>query len=156
MGIPLFRIPVLLAALSLIYGIYASPTYGEEFSPEIQEEMSVEKMMELMKKEGYSVTLDDDGDILWKIEGYNTWILLEDDGSTILFYTGFVDTNTTLRDVNDWNQNKKYSRSYIDDDGDPNLEADLDLNGGVTMGRIVTYLKTCHISFQTWLSEVVR
>jgi hypothetical protein len=60
-----------------------------------------------------------------------------------------------LKDVNEWNRTKRYSRSYLDEEGDPFLELDLDLAGGVLKERIVDFLSTCRQSFLIWYDEVL-
>lgn len=48
-----------------------------------------------------------------------------------------------------------YSSSYIDKDGDPVLELDLNLEGGVTEKRIVDFLLTSRVSYLAWRKEVL-
>ena len=124
--------------------------------PPIIVKTTVDQLLTIAKDEGYAVSLDDDGDLMWKIEGFRTYLLISDSGEYIQFQTSFEDTEATLETVNAWNQTKRYSRTYLDDDGDPILELDLDLEGGVTHARIVDYLKTCRLSFQSWMNEVVN
>jgi hypothetical protein len=113
-------------------------------------------MAAILKSEGYAHTVDPDGNIIWTIEGYKTTLIISTDKKSVQFYASFGDGNATLKKVNEWNKGKKYSKSYLDDDGDPVLELDLDLEGGVTRERIVDYLKTCRSSFTAWLKEVVQ
>jgi len=108
-----------------------------------------------MKQEGYAITMRDDSYVEWRIDGRKSQIFVADDGRSVQFHTAFLDTKATLNTVNDWNQSKKYSRSYLDDDGDPHLQLDLDLSGGITEARIIDFLATCRQSFERWLKEVV-
>jgi hypothetical protein len=49
--------------------------------------------------------------------------------STIQFYTGFSDRkNVSLERINDWNKNRRFARAYIDNDGDPVIEMDVDMD----------------------------
>jgi hypothetical protein len=46
------------------------------------------------------------------------------------------------------------ARAYLDEDGDPALESELDLEGGVTRQAIISFLDTFEISlsqFATWI-----
>jgi hypothetical protein len=52
------------------------------------------------------------------------------DCTTVGFYTGFTDVDLTLQQVNDWNAAERWVRTYVDKDGDPVLEMDLDLDFG--------------------------
>ncbi|MBM3409400.1 MAG: YbjN domain-containing protein [Gammaproteobacteria bacterium] len=123
---------------------------------QVVESVTATQMLSLMKAEGYAVEADSDGDLVWKIDGTKTLMLISKDRSSLQLFASFVDGNATLKKVNEWNKSKRYSRTYLDEDGDPCLELDLDLDGGVTFARITDYLKTCRISYQAWCQEVVK
>ena len=122
-------------------------------------ELTAAEIVEIMKDEGYSVELesyaDQEPDVLWQLDGNTCIIFTYDDGHAIQFYVGFTDTNATLRDVNEWNKTKRFSRSYLDDEGDPCLELDLDFAGGITESRLHDFFRTCKVSFQQWHKYVV-
>jgi hypothetical protein len=109
----------------------------------------------IMKSEGYSVTADKDGDIIWKIEGLNAALMIDEKGDSLLFQISFSESKANLQHVNAWNQNKRYSRTYIADDDRVVLELDLSLNGGVSKARIIDFLKTSRLSLAAWTKEVV-
>jgi predicted RNase H-related nuclease YkuK (DUF458 family) len=50
--------------------------------------------------------------------------------TTLQFYTGFNDTKTTADRMNEWNREQRWARGYIDKDGDPVIEMDVDLDFG--------------------------
>jgi hypothetical protein len=59
--------------------------------------------------------------------------------------------------VNDWNRDKNYTKAFLDKDGDPNLEMDLDLAGGVTVARVKDAISTFEQSlkaFQKMLADL--
>lgn len=119
--------------------------------------ISAAEMKDLMKAAGYdSVTLAEEGHLNWQIEGFRTQVFIMKDQESMQFHAAFGDGNATMEKVNAWNRGKRYSRTYLDNEGDPHLELDLDLAGGVTEARIHDFLKTCRISFITWCVEVVR
>lgn len=100
---------------------------------------------------------DKNGTLIWKINGFKTRLIIPDgEASNIQFHTAFNDGSATPEKVNAWNRTKRYSRTYLDDDGDPHLELDLDLEGGVTRERIVNFLLTCRVSMEAWCEEVVK
>ncbi|MEJ5187622.1 MAG: YbjN domain-containing protein [Breznakiellaceae bacterium] len=115
-----------------------------------------EQLMDFMKNEGYAVQLDEDGDILWKQDGYKTYLFLEDNNTVILFYVAFSDAEVTLDEVNAWNRDHKFSRSYIDDENNLCLESDLCLTGGVTPDRLRSFLRICRDVFAGWRSELFQ
>lgn len=48
---------------------------------------------------------------------------------TLQYFMGFTDAkDTTLEELNEWNSTKRFARAYRDDEGDPVLEMDLDLD----------------------------
>ncbi len=58
--------------------------------------------------------------------------------------------------INEWNRSKRFSRSYIDREGDPILESDIDLEGGVTEQAIVTWIQTFAISLKAFNGMLVE
>ncbi len=133
-----------------------STEISAEQSDKIISSVSRNQIMEIMKSEGYAVTINDAGNILWKIDGINAFMFVSNNEESLQFFSGIRDGNSTMEKVNDWNKTMRFSRSYLDDDRDPILELDLDLAGGVTKDRIVDFLKTCRSSFNAWISQVVR
>ena len=49
---------------------------------------------------------------------------------TVTFYAGWSGTKANIELMNDWNKAKRFSRAYIDKDGDPVMEFDVDLDDG--------------------------
>ena len=143
------RFFTMLAALALMLGVA-----GTAQAQAVVSKTSTAQLESIMKQEGYSYTVDKDGDLVWKIDGYSALLLIPKDKASILFRASF-DRNVPLSRINSWNRTKKYSRSYLDHENDPVLELDLDLEGGVTQARIVSFLKTSNISFSVWRNEVL-
>jgi hypothetical protein len=111
---------------------------------EIIKELSVtntERILEAMKVEYTEVSA---GTYRFNLGGYKT--LLFNKGKNLQFYASFK-KKTTLGRINDWNAGKRYTRAYLDKDGDPVLEADLDLEGGVSYGAVAEF-------FKTWVTSV--
>lgn len=118
--------------------------------------ITVDELIDLMTDEGYAVELHEAGFVQWKIEGYRCQVFVAENSEAVQFHISFGDGNATLKKINLWNATKRFSRTYLDDDGDPHLELDLDLAGGVTEGRIKDYLRTCKVSLAAWCKEVVE
>lgn len=142
--------------LVIVCGSNPSLLYAEQLMANVYGRTTISELEKLMKMKEYDVTVDEEGDIEWNISEYKAWIVVYDGGKSLLFHTGFVDTETTLRHVNDWNRENRFSRSYISDDGDPILELDLDLDGGVTLERIYRFLERCRSQFVQWENDAVR
>jgi hypothetical protein len=66
---------------------------------------------------------------------------------TLQYYMGFSDAKeVSLDKLNKWNKNKRFARAYKDDEGDPVLEMDVDLDfAGIPRENIGE-------SFNTWAS----
>ena len=64
---------------------------------------------------------------------------------------------SVLDKINEWNRSKRFSRAYLDADGDAVVEMDLNLRGGVTRDnieanfsnwRLILDQFTAHIGFK--------
>lgn len=162
--------------MALACGLGAGPTFAQQVpprtsaapatvsagsasrlaAPQVLERISPAQLQEIFKEEGYSFTPDADGDVVWKIDGVKTMVLRSEKGNQLSFVAAFKSTEkTTLVKVNEWNRTKKFSRSYLDKDGDPMLQLDLDLEGGIAKPRITDFLKTCRVSLAAWIREVL-
>ena len=112
--------------------------------------------LEIMDAEGYSAEKDADGDIEWKIDGFKAWIVFPDSETHILFISAFGGTEANLRKVNTWNSEVIYSRSYIDENGNPKLEYPLRTKSGVTKEQARDYLSLCRDIFSEWVVDVIK
>ncbi len=69
------------------------------------------------------------------VDGVNSLVLFMDcddaktNCKTIQFYAGYSVSDVFETDrINQWNRDKRFSRAYVDNSGDPVLEMDLDLD----------------------------
>ncbi|MCX7828521.1 MAG: YbjN domain-containing protein [Thermanaerothrix sp.] len=148
---PMVLLALLVSAASILIPCTARAGSGPQ---DLVYKITREELVKIMKQDGYSADLDKDGDIIWKLEGYNALVLTPND-SSIEFYIAFAESKATMEKINAWNMNRRYSRSYMDEKKQACLELDLDLEGGVTRDRIRDFLKTCRESFVTWYKEVL-
>ncbi|WP_347241413.1 YbjN domain-containing protein [Thermus sp.] len=75
--------------------------------------------------------------------------------SSLQLYAGFsMKKPPSLERINAWNREKRFSRAYLDKDGDPVLEWDLDLSGGVTDGAIKAFLDLFEESLRAFASWI--
>lgn len=129
-----------LSVLSVFFALSA-PSFAE--SPAIVEVMTIQEVSDLLAEEGYRPEIDDETACSFKIQGYNAQIILYNEGEALQFHISWIETDATLDSLNSWNESYRFGRAYMDDKGNPHLEVDLDLAGGVTRDRIKDYLKTC-------------
>ncbi len=88
-----------------------------------------------------------DGVYAFNVEGIK--MLIFNKGKTLQLHAGFS-TKISLSRINEWNRTKRLSRAYNDQDGDANIEADLELTGGVTQQNVKEWLKTYVISLKAF------
>lgn len=122
---------VLLAASLCAASVQAAPLV-DATDPEV--------LLELAKGYGSATLKEDDyGDplIVGRVEGNKYSIFFygcEDnrDCDDILFSAAWSGYDITMRDMNDWNNEKRYGKAYLDNDGDPALELVANLKYGVS------------------------
>ena len=142
---------------------YSAKAMAAPDDSKVYTRITSQELYDIMKEHGCDVKYDEDEDdveddtsLVWRIDGKRTIILFYDGGTALQLYCVYVDTNVTTEDANDWNMTHRFSRAYLDDDGDPCLEVDLDLAGGVTRARIKDYLDTCTVAVYTWKTEYIN
>ena len=129
-----------IAGLSM--GALAAPTIyyaaDEGLIHQVLSEMELE----------YELLLDQNNDPTWTFThlGILITIISYDEVTpgryaSLLFYAGWAaDDVVTLSSINDWNSGSRFGRAYIDDSGDPIIELDLLMTGGVTADTIREYI----------------
>lgn len=61
--------------------------------------------------------------------------------NSLVFWGGFaMNEKPSIDAINEWNQTKRFSRAYLDEEGDPILEMDLLVDGGITEATLVEAL----------------
>ena len=96
----------------------------------------------------YELALDDADDPLWTFTHLGLLISLiaydktaPGQYASLLFYAGWAtESDVPLTAVNDWNARSRFGRAYIDETGDPVIELDLLLSGGVTVQTVKDYI----------------
>lgn len=113
-----------------------------------------DELFGLLAKEGLVPERLKDSVIRVKMEMITVLFLVADDQESIQAYAGFKSDKANLSKINDWNRSKRYSRAYIDKEGDPVIELDLDLVGGITPARFVDFVKTVRVSVVQYMKHV--
>jgi hypothetical protein len=123
---------------------------------QIYERIGPQEMIAILESEGYSnASVDQDGDVELRMQGSVVYFIMAEDRESIQFYCGWEHDGVSLATINEWNRGKKYSRAYLDQQGNPVLELDLDLAGGVTRERITDFIDTAKISLIYFEREVL-
>lgn len=96
----------------------------------------------------YTVAWDEHGDPFWTVMWSEIVFTIaaydeqqSGDYASLLFYAGWeTAAEISLADVNQWNSQSRFGRAYLDDSGDPAIELDLLLVGGITSQTIEEYI----------------
>ncbi|MDR1080764.1 MAG: YbjN domain-containing protein [Deltaproteobacteria bacterium] len=120
--------------------------------------LNMESLGAVMRSKGYE-TQDLPGvaknhGFMWTLPDGVGSLRIAEGGSSLHFYSAFVEGGAGFEKVNGWNRNFYFSRSYVDDDGDPGLYLDLNLEGGVCEDRILDFLATCIASDSMWREKL--
>lgn len=135
---------------ALVLAVHPAPAAADVLT-----QVSTSAIAQMMKDEGYAATVDKDGDIVWKIDGVTTLLLVDTKAKALSFRVSFKNERTTLKMVNDWNRTTRFSQSYMDEEGDPVLQSDLQFEGGITTERVHDYLRLCRRLLEVWTKEVL-
>ncbi len=129
----------------------------------IFETLSGEDLAAVTRAAGFVPELDEDaaGDpmVRFRLEGLRTSIFMygcEDDRCTSYQFTaGFaMDEKPAVETINEWNRIKRFGRAYADLEGDPFVEMDVDLDGGVTHEYLVRTFTTWRAVFVSFLQHI--
>lgn len=85
------------------------------------------------------------GSLRFMLEGNNVTLYNYSDGDLQLWW-GVRHEGCTFEIVNEWNQTKRLSRAYLDEEGDPILEADLLANAGINKEMIQEFISVFSLS----------
>jgi len=100
-------------------------------------------------------SIDKDGDIFVNMQGHRVLLLIGSyEGRCVSPRFAMAGTKATMETVNTWNKDMRFSRAFLDSDGDPVLEADLDMDGGVTVDRVKDFLRTYSMSLTRFLQAI--
>lgn len=122
------------------------------------ESLTAAQLKQIMAGEGYNVTVDEDGDISWKLDGYKAFITFYDKNHSMQFFVRFTAENPDPEKVNLFNAKYRFGRTYIATGKKGKalaLELDLDFAGGITEARLKDFLKTCQHIFSAWRDKVL-
>ncbi len=120
--------------------------------------ISPRELMDILKEEGYSPSLRGDSKdvILVKMDGLNVLFFFADNRKSIQAYAGFKGDSVPLSRINEWNRNMRFSRAYLDDEKDPVIELDLDLEGGIQRKNISAFFRLVRASVLKFREHIWR
>ena len=140
---------IILTAL-IAFSPSAFQTAAAQAQPEILKEIPPAKMRSILQGMGFEFK-EEPGDkrTTFRLQLAGFKVTLDDDLDHIHFWTGFTDIVDTIK-VNNWNRDNWFSRAYMDKAQNPIIEADLDLEGGVTRENVEAFIRRFRTSVDTF------
>jgi hypothetical protein len=75
----------------------------------------------------------------------------------IQFYAGWDSGGEyTTKQLNEWNRNKRFGKAYIDSEGDPVLEMDVNLDSGVTVANLEDTFDWWKVVLKNFRTDVIN
>jgi len=132
-----------LATAALLMSAPA-PLAAQAAAADVITEMSADDLLSLLREMGFSPQPLEDRENAWTIElkDRRVLVMLASTGQNVALWSYVTGDNVTLEKVNEWNRTKRFSRAYLDNDGDPNVEWDIDLEGGASRGAVREGIRT--------------
>jgi hypothetical protein len=117
---------------------------------EVLSEVSTAQLQRMLESMGYEVEQSKEDVLQFAIEGHTAVVINKK--TSIQFYSYFKkQKKTDLKKVNQWNATKRFSRAYLDQDGDAVIEWDVDLEGGTTAGALKESVRTYRLGVMTFV-----
>jgi hypothetical protein len=121
----------------------------------IYEKISSPQMKTILMGEGYEgIEINGSDDLTVSMNDYRVLIVVRGNEYRNIQFRFAIRADATLDFVNTWNRDKSYTKAYLDKEGDPVIEMDLDLTGGVTEERIKDGIATFSRAMSTFLKEL--
>ncbi len=105
-------------------------------------------MLRLLSEQGFEPELREPGVVRYHMDGIVALLFRKDE--TLQCYAGFR-SQRPLEALNDWNREYRFTRAYLDQDGDVVLEMDLNLSGGVSLTNVRQFVWIFAVSVQTFV-----
>ena len=135
------RLSLIIALLAGL-GLAAGTGAAERLYPSFDDQ----QLELILEQEGYtSIRIIEKGLLRFDADG-TTYALYRYGDGDLQLYLGLTGVYVSYLDVNEWNATRRLSRSYLDDDGDPVLEADLLANGKLSVGNVKEFVRVFLIS----------
>lgn len=113
--------------------------------PAILTTATLDQYAEAINDAGFKILGRSDRFIQFDMGGFRVQLFPRESSAWLL--AGFSANGHALPDrINEWNRTKRFSRAYLDREGDPIIESDIDLEGGVTRDAMVAWIRTFAVS----------
>ncbi len=113
--------------------------------PKILNSITRDELFDVLAREGYVPEKRKERSISTKMNSTRVLFIVSESQKNIQAYCAFRTDGTSLETVNEFNKNMRFAKAYLDDDKDPAVELDLDLDGGITEDRLIDFITTVRI-----------
>ncbi len=137
-------------AVAAVALVLAGPVSAQQ----MRERITAEQLTGLLRDKGMEGKVNERGNVI--IETNGTKIVFFISGQTLQAYFGLSGTKANVTSVNEWNKTKRFGRAYIDGDGDPCVELDYDLEGGVTDDNVKVWFDTVTAIVRSFKAHVSK
>jgi hypothetical protein len=149
----LFCIGVTAIFICIAVAFSVQPVKAQNVSQESVIKNASSKLMEtLLNTLNINYKEVGNGSYGFTIKGYK--VLLFNKGDDIQLCAVFSGNRVSLNRINEWNREKRFSRAYLDKDGDAVIEADLDFDGGVTGETLLRFIAVFVQSVESFSTHI--
>ncbi len=121
-----------------------------------QNEIVPTKVRDMLRAEGYTVSIDKENDVEWEVAGTSLWVSFEEGVPRLVCEAGVLDEKNQIpiSRVNEFNI-KYFSKAYKTDKG-VRFERAVFLLGGLPEDNLMNNLLICRSDFIRFIREVVQ
>jgi hypothetical protein len=140
----------------LLCGLLLSTTAVAR-TAEVIETIDAQRFTRLLSESGFTeAEIDSDGDVVVRMQGYRVLFLIGTyEGKNIQARFAIGGSKAGMADMDRFNRETRFGSAYMDKDGDPAFDADLDLEGGITEARVKDYIRTVNELMVRFLRVVI-
>ena len=146
---------VLAACVCLCSGPVTAVGQDGEDTPDIITRMSAGRIERIVQAFDDVENFTEVGNNTYRFEFEGLKIVIFNKTTSMQLYAAF-DGSVSLSRINEWNRTKRFTKAYLDDEDDPVLESDIELNGGVTEANVDEWIKTYAISLQAYVEHLAE
>ena len=121
----------------------------------LRRDWTEEEVLDILKSEGYGRPTLRNSRITFLVEGDTLVLRRYEDGDWGLSY-GITGGRWSLRVINEWNVDYRFTRACLDKENDPRLEADLLADAGFSASQLKAFIKAFTVvrtTFEDFLRE---
>ncbi len=156
---------MMFRSICLITLLFSTASYTTQAYADLVEATNPQSVVAALQAGGYKAVLAKDANEDPRIESASSGakFIINFYGcqnhlkcTSLTFFAGWTGLNVSMNQMNEWNKIRRFSRAYIDNDGDPILEFDIDLDDGGMSQELfinnVEYWDTSLASFKQHIS----